>query len=46
MDAVERIEVAVRTQLALHHSMFYGPFAYAEDPHSLPGMDPYLVFAG
>lgn len=40
MDAVERIEVAVRTQLALHHSMLYGPFAYAEDPLSLPGMDP------
>ncbi len=36
MDAIERIEVAVRTQLALHHSQLFGPFGYAEKPESLP----------
>ncbi len=36
MDAVERIEVAVRSQLAYHHSEIHGPFAYAADPTSLP----------
>lgn len=36
MDAIERIEVAVRSQLAHHHSLHYGPFAYATDPGTLP----------
>jgi len=36
MDAIERIEVAVRTQLSYHHAHNHGPFAYAEDPRSLP----------
>ena len=29
MDAVERVEVAVRTQLVYHFSHHYGPFGYA-----------------
>lgn len=41
MDAIERIEVAVRTQLAYQHSHTYGnPFSYAEDPQSLAGLSP------
>jgi abortive infection bacteriophage resistance protein len=36
MDAIERIEIAVRTQLSLHHSHEHGPFGYATDPASLP----------
>lgn len=36
MDAVERVEVAVRTQLAYHHAHNHGPFAYATDSASLP----------
>jgi len=40
MDAVERIEVAVRTQLAYHHSRaFDDPFAYADNAASLPGLN-------
>ena len=40
MDAIERIEVAVRSQLAHHHSLHYGPFAYATDHGSLPKLKP------
>lgn len=37
MDAVERIEVAVRTQLAYHHSHLDGnPFSFVENPSHLP----------
>jgi abortive infection bacteriophage resistance protein len=36
MDAVERIEIAVRTQLSYHHAHNHGPFGYATDPTSLP----------
>ena len=36
MDAIERIEVAVRSQLAHHHSLLHGPFAYATDPKTFP----------
>lgn len=37
MDAIERIEVAVRTQLAYHHAHQYqSPFAYADAPEALP----------
>lgn len=39
LDAIERIEVAVRTQLALHHSLAHGAFAYAEQPGTLPKLD-------
>jgi abortive infection bacteriophage resistance protein len=41
MDAIERIEIAVRTQLAYHHSGIYkDPFAYATLPISLPSLKP------
>jgi abortive infection bacteriophage resistance protein len=36
MDALERIEVTVRTQFAYHHAHLHGPFAYYDDPFSLP----------
>ena len=36
MDAVERVEVAVRTQLSYHHAHMHGTFGYADDPASLP----------
>ena len=36
MDAIERIEVAVRTQLAYHHAHDHGCFAYATEMQSLP----------
>ncbi len=35
IDAIERIEVTVRTKLSYHHAHNHGPFAYAEDPASL-----------
>ncbi|MCK9521909.1 MAG: Abi family protein [Proteobacteria bacterium] len=36
MDAVERIEIAVRTKIAYHHAHeFQDPFAYATNPASL-----------
>ena len=35
MDAIERIEIAVRSQIANHHSISYGPFGYAVEPDSL-----------
>lgn len=38
MDAIERIEVAVRSRLAYHHSQAYGPFGYANDTYSLPSI--------
>lgn len=39
MDAIERIEVAVRTQLAYHLAHAGGdPFAYADDPLALPNL--------
>jgi len=37
MDAIERVEVAVRTQLAYLFAHRCGPFAYA-DPVNLPGL--------
>ena len=36
MDALERIEITLRTQLAYHHAHGHGPFAYFDDPLSLP----------
>lgn len=39
MDAIERIEVALRALLATHHSQRYGLFAYANDARSLPSID-------
>lgn len=39
MDALERIEVAIRTQLAYHHAHHSkNPFAYADDPAALPAL--------
>ena len=38
MDAVERAEVAVRTQLIYHFAHRYGPFGYL-DPKNLPELD-------
>ncbi|MFM7035979.1 MAG: Abi family protein [Planctomycetia bacterium] len=35
MDAIERIEVGVRSQLAYHHAHQFGPFGYAADSSSL-----------
>ena len=41
MDAIERIEIAVRAQLAYHHAHAYqDPFAYVTRPISLPDMKP------
>lgn len=40
IDAIERIEVAVRSQLAYHHAHFYNdPFAYASNPSALPELN-------
>jgi abortive infection bacteriophage resistance protein len=45
MDAVERIEVAVRTQLAYQHShAFKDPFAYFTDPAALPDLQSRAAF--
>jgi abortive infection bacteriophage resistance protein len=38
MDAIERIEVAVRSQLAYYHAHRHGAFAYATEPRSLPSL--------
>lgn len=40
MDALERIEVAIRAKLSYYHSLHYDPFAYATDPTSLPKLRP------
>lgn len=40
MDAIERIEVAVRTQLTYQHAHDHGPFAYAVDAVSMPKLRP------
>jgi abortive infection bacteriophage resistance protein len=40
MDAIERIEIAVRSQLAYHHAHGHGPFAYSNDARSLPKLSP------
>lgn len=39
MDAVERIEIAIRTWVSYHHAHEYGAFAYA-DPNSFPDFCP------
>lgn len=38
MDAIERFEVTVRTQLAYHHANVHGPFGYAISRASRPTM--------
>ncbi len=37
MDAIERVEIAIRTRIVNQHVMQYGPFAYL-DRASLPGI--------
>jgi abortive infection bacteriophage resistance protein len=39
LDAVERIEVAVRSRLAHLHAQKHGPFGYALDPSALPSFN-------
>lgn len=36
MDALERIEVGLRTQFSYQHAHAHGPFGYVEDPGALP----------
>jgi len=45
LDAIERIEVAVRTQLIYHFTHQYGPFGYCDDD-CLPklGIEDYLIW--
>ena len=40
MDAIERFEVAFRTQLAHHHSLQHGPFGYVTARTSRPKLKP------
>ncbi len=40
MDAVERIEIAIRTWVSYHHAHEHDAFAYAIDPNALPGLSP------
>jgi abortive infection bacteriophage resistance protein len=39
IDAIERAEIAVRTQVVYHHTQLYGPFGYC-DPARLRGISP------
>jgi len=39
LDAIERMEIAVRSRLAYLHAQYYGPFGYL-DQKNLPGLDP------
>jgi abortive infection bacteriophage resistance protein len=39
MDAVERIEIDVRTLLSYHFAHAHGPFAYATEESALPALD-------
>ncbi len=39
MDAIERIEISVRSQLAYNHSHTYGSFGYATQKAALPKFD-------
>ncbi len=41
IDAIERIEIAIRSWLAYHHAhKFSDAFAYADPPKTLPGLNP------
>lgn len=46
MDAIERLEVAVRSQLAYRHAHAHGAFAYVANPLALPkfGREEHRVF--
>lgn len=46
MDAVERIEIVVRSLLATHHAMRHGLFSYAETPAALPSRDSFVDKCG
>ncbi len=48
MDAIERIEVAVRSLIAHYHGQAHGPFAYYDDAAALPSLraDQLLRFLG
>lgn len=37
-EAIEKIEVAIRTQVSYHHAKKFGSFAYADDAKSLPNV--------
>jgi abortive infection bacteriophage resistance protein len=39
IDAIERIEVGIRTRFSYFHALAHGPFAYMEHPDSLPSLD-------
>jgi len=39
IDAIERVEVAIRSQTVTQHALKYGPFGYL-DRNNLPGMSP------
>jgi abortive infection bacteriophage resistance protein len=41
IDAIERVEIAVRTQLVNRHVCEHGPFGYLDRAH-LPGMNAYI----
>ena len=42
IDALERIEIAVRGLISAHHSKDFGPFGYVRNPGSLPDLvEPY-----
>ncbi|MBT3192985.1 MAG: Abi family protein [Verrucomicrobia bacterium] len=41
MDAIERVEIAMRTQLVNRHTMAHGPFGHI-DRANLPGMNAYV----
>lgn len=38
MDAIERIEIAIRSQLVYEHAHLFGPFGYVIDRQALPGL--------
>jgi len=40
MDALERIEIALRALLSHHQESRHGPFGYVDDPQALPRLDP------
>lgn len=39
LDGIERVEIALRTEIVYRHSHAHGPFGYA-DAANLPGIDP------
>lgn len=35
LEAIEKLEVAIRTQISYHHAQRFGPFGYADNPAAL-----------